>query len=93
MDKTAEVITTKKKDKLGEVADGVVYDKTTKDSEIVKLSEEVEAYFDREVYPHVPDAHYWWEENKLGAEIPLPAISTNTKPQKRQKTYSNNSMT
>ncbi|HEM3071913.1 N-6 DNA methylase [Streptococcus suis] len=71
MDKTAEVITTKKKDKLGEVADGVVYDKTTKDSEIVKLSEEVEAYFDREVYPHVPDAHYWWEENKLGAEIPF----------------------
>ncbi|HFU4238970.1 TPA: N-6 DNA methylase [Streptococcus suis] len=71
MDKTAEVITTKKKDKLGEIADGIVYDKTTKDSEIVKLSEEVEAYFDREVYPHVPDAHYWWEENKLGAEIPF----------------------
>ena len=71
MDKTAEVITTKKKDKLGEIADGIVYDKTTKDSEIVKLSEEVEAYFEREVYPHVPDAHYWWEENKLGAEIPF----------------------
>ncbi|MHB9782669.1 type I restriction-modification system subunit M [Streptococcus sp. 10F2] len=71
MDKTAEVITTKKKDKLGEIADGIVYDKTTKDSEIVKLSEEVEAYFEREVYPHVPDAHFWWEENKLGAEIPF----------------------
>lgn len=71
MDKTAEVITTKKKDKLGEIADGVVYDKTTKDSEIVKLSEEVETYFEREVYPHVPDARYWWEENKLGAEIPF----------------------
>lgn len=71
MDKTAEVITTKKKDKLGEIADGIVYDKTTKDSEIVKLSEEVEAYFEREVYSHVPDAHYWWEENKLGAEIPF----------------------
>ena len=71
MDKTAEVITTKKKDKLGEIADGIVYDKTTKDSEIVKLSEDVEAYFEREVYPHVPDAHYWWEENKLGAEIPF----------------------
>jgi type I restriction enzyme M protein len=71
MDKTAEVITTKKKDKLGEIADGIVYDKTTKDSEIVKLSEEVETYFEREVYPHVPDAHYWWEENKLGAEIPF----------------------
>lgn len=71
MDKTAEVITTKKKDKLGEIADGIVYDKTTKDSEMVKLSEEVETYFEREVYPHVPDAHYWWEENKLGAEIPF----------------------
>lgn len=71
MDKTAEVITTKKKDKLGEIADGIVYDKTSKDSEIVKLSEEVETYFEREVYPHVPDAHYWWEENKLGAEIPF----------------------
>ncbi|HEM4069688.1 class I SAM-dependent DNA methyltransferase [Streptococcus suis] len=71
MDKTAEVITTKKKNKLGEIADGIVYDKTTKDSEIVKLSEEVENYFEREVYPHVPDAHYWWEENKLGAEIPF----------------------
>ncbi|HEL9634111.1 TPA: N-6 DNA methylase [Streptococcus suis] len=71
MDKTAEVIKTKKKDKLGEIADGIVYDKTTKDSEIVKLSEEVEAYFEREVYPHVPDAHYWWEESKLGAEIPF----------------------
>lgn len=71
MDKTAEVITTKKKDKLGEIADGIVYDKTTKDSEIVKLSEEADAYFEREVYPHVPDAHYWWEENKLGAEIPF----------------------
>lgn len=71
MDKTAEVIKTKKKDKLGEIADGIVYDKTTKDSEIVKLSEEVETYFEREVYPHVPDAHYWWEESKLGAEIPF----------------------
>lgn len=71
MDKTAEVITTKKKDKLGEIADGIVYDKTTKDSEIVKLSEEVETYFEREVYPHVPDAHHWWEESKLGAEIPF----------------------
>ncbi|HEM2905836.1 TPA: N-6 DNA methylase [Streptococcus suis] len=71
MDKTAEVIKTKKKAKLGEIADGIVYDKTTKDSEIVKLSEEVETYFEREVYPHVPDAHFWWEENKLGAEIPF----------------------
>ncbi|CAH1851239.1 type I restriction-modification system subunit M [Convivina intestini] len=70
MDKTAKVITTKKKDKMGEIADGVVYDKTTKDTEIIKLSENVDEYFEREVYPHVPDAHYW-DENKTGAEIPF----------------------
>lgn len=72
MDKTAEVIRTNKKDKPNEIADGIVYDKTTKDSEIVKLTEDVEAYFAREVYPHVPDAHYWFDEEKgYGAEIPF----------------------
>ncbi len=71
MDKTAEVITTKKKDKFAEIADGTVYDKNTKDSEIVKLTEDVDAYFEREVYPHVLDARYWWDEDKLGAEIPF----------------------
>ena len=72
MDKTAEVIRTKKKDKPNEIADGIVYDKTTKDSEIVKLTEDVEDYFAREVYPHVPDAHYWFDEEKgYGAEIPF----------------------
>lgn len=70
MDKTAKVITTKRKDKVGEVANGVVYDKTTKDSEIIKLSESVEDYFKREMYPHVPDAYYW-DEDKQGAEIPF----------------------
>ena len=72
MDKTAEIVTTTKKDKFGEIADGIVYDKTTKDSEIVKLTEDVEDYFAREVYPHVPDAHYWFDEEKgYGAEIPF----------------------
>lgn len=72
MDKTAEVIRTKKKDKPNEIAGGIVYDKTTKDSEIVKLTEDVEDYFAREVYPHVPDAHYWFDEEKgYGAEIPF----------------------
>ena len=72
MDKTAEVIRTNKKDKPNEIADGIVYDKTTKDSEIVKLTEDVEDYFAREVYPHVPDAHYWFDEEKgYGAEIPF----------------------
>jgi putative uncharacterized protein (fragment) len=72
MDKTAEVIRTKKKDKPNEIAGGIVYDKTTKDSEIVKLTEDVDDYFTREVYPHVPDAHYWFDEEKgYGAEIPF----------------------
>ncbi len=72
MDKTAEVIRTKRKDKPNEIADGIVYDKTTKDSEIVKMTEDVETYFAREVYPHVPDAHYWFDEEKgYGAEIPF----------------------
>lgn len=72
MDKTAEIIRTKKKDKPNEIAGGIVYDKTTKDSEIVKLTEDVEDYFAREVYPHVPDAHYWFDEEKgYGAEIPF----------------------
>lgn len=70
MDKTAKVITTKKANKTGEIANGIVYDKTTKDTEIVKLSEKVEEYFAREVFPHVPDAYYW-DEDKVGAEIPF----------------------
>lgn len=70
MDKTAKVITTKKADKTGEIANGIVYDKTTKDTEIVKLSEKVEEYFAREVFPHVPDAYYW-DEDKVGAEFPF----------------------
>lgn len=69
-DKSAKVIGTKKKDKIAEIADGIVYDKTTKDTEIIELSEDVDEYFKREVYPHVPDAHYW-DENKKGAEIPF----------------------
>ncbi|GAB2021978.1 hypothetical protein RyT2_10520 [Pseudolactococcus yaeyamensis] len=70
MDKTAKIITTKRHDKVGEVANGIVYDKTTKDTEIVKLNENVDDYFEREVYPHVPDAHFW-DEDKVGAEIPF----------------------
>lgn len=53
----------------------VVYDPTTKDTEFVKLSEDVEDYFEREVYPYVPDAKWFDEETdktvKTGAEIPF----------------------
>lgn len=71
MDKTAAV----QKDKKG----NVIYDKTSKDTEIVKWDENIETYMAREVLPHVPDAQWFWEENltakrpviKIGAEIPF----------------------
>lgn len=53
----------------------IVYDDATKDVEIVKLSENVEDYCEREVYPYVPDAQWFDEEDekhvKTGAEIPF----------------------
>lgn len=71
IDKTAEI----QKDKKG----NIIYDKTTKDTEIVKWDENIEDYMSREVLPHVPDAKWFWEENltkkkpvvKTGAEIPF----------------------
>ena len=71
IDKEAEV----QKDKKG----NIIYDPDTKDSEIVKLTKDVDEYFEEEVYPHIPDAHYVYEYNpnkkgdkeKVGAEIPF----------------------
>lgn len=71
MDKNAEV----QKDKKG----NILYDKETKDTEIVKWSEDIDSYMQREVLPHVPDAKAFWEEDlnakkpiiKTGAEIPF----------------------
>lgn len=74
MDKTAVV----QKDRKG----NVITDPTTKDSEIIGLRIDVEDYFKREVYPHVPDALYTYEydpskkasstnKEKLGAEFPF----------------------
>lgn len=74
IDKTAVV----QKDKKGEV----ILDKTTKDTEIIKLPKNVEYYFAEEVYPHVPDALWFYEfdankkesatnKEKLGAEFPF----------------------
>ena len=69
MDKTAEI----QKDKKG----NIIYDKETKDTEIVKFEESIDDYMEREVLPHVPDAKAFFEENltkktpviKTGAEI------------------------
>lgn len=53
----------------------VVLDTTTKDTEIVPLTEGIEDYMEREVLPYVPDAVWVDEESdktvKTGAEIPF----------------------
>lgn len=71
IDKSAEV----QKDKKG----NIIYDKDTKDTEIVKVDESIDDYMAREVLPHVPDAKAFFEEEltkgklviKTGAEIPF----------------------
>ena len=71
MDKSAEI----QRDKKG----NIIYDKETKDTEIVKFDESIEDYMAREVLPHVPDAKWFFEEDlskkkpviKTGAEIPF----------------------
>ena len=71
MDKSAEI----QRDKKG----NILYDKETKDTEIVKFGEDIEEYMAREVLPHVPDAQWFFEEDlskktpvvKTGAEIPF----------------------
>ena len=71
MDKDAVI----QKDKKG----NIIFDKSTKDTEIVKIEEDIESYMKREVLPYVPDAVAFWEENleaknpiiRTGAEIPF----------------------
>ena len=71
MDKNAVI----QRDKKG----SILYDKETKDIEIVKYEEDVDSYMAREVLPHIPDAVAFFEENlgakkpviKVGAEIPF----------------------
>lgn len=71
MDKKAEI----QKDKKG----NILYDKETKDTEIVKWDEDIDDYMAREVLPHIPDAKAFFDEDlgkkkpviKTGAEIPF----------------------
>lgn len=74
IDKTAVV----QKDRKGKV----LTDPTTKDTEIIRLNQDVQAYFDAEVLPHVPDAIWAYEfdpkkavnaqnRERLGAEFPF----------------------
>lgn len=46
-------------------------DSALRDTENVPLAEDVEAYFKREVLPHVPDAWIDHEKTKVGYEIPF----------------------
>lgn len=46
-------------------------DSALRDTEIVPLAEEVEAYFQREVIPHAPDAWIDEAKTKIGYEIPF----------------------
>ena len=62
MDKNAEI----QRDKKG----AIIYDKTTVETEIVKIEEDIEDYMKREVYPHVPDAVAFFEED-LGVKKPV----------------------
>lgn len=63
------------RDRKGEI----VYDKATKDAEIVPFKEEIGAYMAREVLPHVPDAKAFFLEDltkkkpviKIGARFPF----------------------
>ena len=71
MDKNAEI----QRDRKG----NIIYDKETKDTELVKWEENIEDYMAREVLPHIPDAAAFFEEDlgkkkpviKTGAEIPF----------------------
>ncbi len=78
MDKKAEI----HRDKKG----NIIYDKESKDTEIIKFEEDINEYMAREVLPHIPDAKAFfegksetatWEEDngekviKIGAEIPF----------------------
>ncbi|NBS94121.1 MAG: SAM-dependent DNA methyltransferase, partial [Betaproteobacteria bacterium] len=46
-------------------------DSSLRDTENVPLSEDVEAYFEQEVLPHVPDAWIDHDKTKVGYEIPF----------------------
>ena len=62
-DETAEIC----RNKEGEAEP----DTDLRDTETVPLKEDIEAYFEREVLPHVPDAWIDTTKTKVGYEIPL----------------------
>lgn len=71
MDKKAQI----QRDKKG----NIIYDKASKEIELVRYKDNIESYMEREVMPYVPDAKAFFEEKldlkkpviKTGAEIPF----------------------
>jgi type I restriction enzyme M protein len=57
--------------KKGKLKGKLQPDTSLRDTENVPLSEDVEAYFKREVLPHAPDAWIDHEKTKVGYEIPF----------------------
>ena len=66
MDKTAVI----QRDKNG----NIIPDPTTKDTEIIKLNQDVDEYMKTEVLPHVPDALWFYEYD------PTRGVTSNNKP-------------
>ena len=68
----------------------IIYDKESKDIELVRWDTDIEDYMKKEVLPHVPDAKWFWEEDmtktkpviKTGAEIPFTRYFYKYTPQK-----------
>ncbi len=55
----------------GKQKDKVQADSSLRDTENVPLSDDIQAYFEREVLPHAPDAWIDMEKSKVGYEIPF----------------------
>lgn len=85
MDKNAEI----QKDKNG----NILYDKSTKDIELVPFNMDIQDYMKKEVYPYLPDAKAFFEENlgrkkpviKTGAEIPFTKMFYKYQPPRSSK--------
>lgn len=96
MDKEAVIQKNRKKQ--------IIIDPTTKDTEIIKLNQDVDTYMQQEVLPHIPDALYFYEFDETKQSVittksnsvrnsPLLDTSTSTKHHKVRTAYSNNSKT
>ena len=86
MDKEAEI----QRETKGKNKGKIIYDKESKDIELVRWDTDIEDYMKKEVLPHVPDAKWFWEEDmtktkpviKTGAEIPFTRYFYKYPPQK-----------